>query len=143
LYNEVIVLGIIISMVYTELTGLSAGLIIPGYLALSLHSPVRLIYTFAVAGAAVGLCRLLSRVVILYGRRRFALLIVLTFALIAGADILNFVPGGRSVIGILIPGILAREMDRQGFVDSMLSIAVTTGVLALILTAIGYPVFGM
>lgn len=143
MYNEAIILGVIVSMVYTELTGLSAGLIIPGYLALSLHSPVRLAYTVAVAAAAVGLCRLLSRVVILYGRRRFALLIVLTFALAAGADVLNLVPGGLSVIGILIPGILAREMDRQGFADSLLSVAVTTGVLALILTASGYPVFRM
>ena len=143
MYNEAIILGVIVSMVYTELTGLSAGLIIPGYLALSLHSPVRLVYTVAVAAAAVGLCRLLSCVVILYGRRRFALLIVLTFALAAGADVLNLVPGGLSVIGILIPGILAREMDRQGFADSLLSVAVTTGVLALILTASGYPVFRM
>lgn len=46
MYNEAILAGIIISMVYTELTGLSAGLIIPGYLALSLHSPVRLLVTW-------------------------------------------------------------------------------------------------
>ena len=76
MYNEAIMLGILVSLLYTEFTGLSAGLIIPGYLALYLNSPLRLGYTLAVAAAAVGLCHILSRMVILYGRRRFAIQMV-------------------------------------------------------------------
>ena len=79
MYNQIILAGVLVSLLYTELTGLSTGLIVPGYLVLSLHSPVRLVCTLAVSAAAAVLCRLLSQVVILYGRRRFALMLLLTF----------------------------------------------------------------
>lgn len=143
MYNETILLGVILSLVFTEITGLSAGLIVPGYLALSLHSPLRLLSTFAVALIAVGLCRLLSRVVILYGRRRFALLLLSTFALGWLGGALGLLPGGVSVIGVLIPGIIAREIDRQGVRDTLLSMCVTTAMLAAILFVLGYPVAGL
>ena len=42
MYHEIIVLGVLVSLIFTEITGLSAGLVVPGYLALSLHSPLRL-----------------------------------------------------------------------------------------------------
>ena len=73
MYNQVILLSVIISLLYTELTGYSAGLIISGYLALNLQNPTRLAYTLLSAAAAVAVCRLLAKAVILYGRRRFAL----------------------------------------------------------------------
>ncbi len=142
MYHEIVLLGVVVSMLYTELTGLSAGLVVPGYLALCLHSPWRIVYTMLVALAAVGICKLLSRVIILYGRRRFALLLLLTFFLSWLADAAGLLPGGISVIGTLIPGILAREFDRQGLVDTGLSLAVTTGILACLMLLRGYPVFG-
>lgn len=141
MYNEAMLAGIIISMLYTELTGLSAGLIVPGYLALNLHSPGRLVFTLAVAAGSVGICRVLSSFVILYGRRRFAMLILLSFLLSEGLRMANLLPSGVTVIGILIPGIIAREVDRQGFVDSLLSLCITTGILALLFMLLGYPVW--
>ena len=72
MYNQVIILSVIISLIYTELTGYSAGLIISGYLALNLQNPARLVFTLLSAGLAVAVCRLLACVVILYGRRRFS-----------------------------------------------------------------------
>lgn len=141
MYNEAMLAGIIISMLYTELTGLSAGLIVPGYLALNLHSPGRLVFTLAVAAGSVGICRVLSGFVILYGRRRFAMLILLSFLLSEGLRMANLLPSGVTVIGILIPGIIAREVDRQGFLDSLLSLCITTGILALLFMLLGYPVW--
>lgn len=44
------------------------------------------------------------------------------------------------VIGCLIPGIIARDFDRQGVVKTVLSLAVVTALLALALTLLGYPV---
>ncbi len=124
MYSQVIILSVIISLIYTELTGYSAGLILSGYLALNLQNPVRLFFTLASAAAAVGVCRLLSNVMILYGRRRFALMLLLTFFFSWGAGALGLsVP----VIGIILPGLLAREFDRQGFVNTGLSLIVTTG----------------
>lgn len=142
MYNEAIMLGILVSLLYTEFTGLSAGLIIPGYLALYLNSPLRLGYTLAVAAAAVGLCHILSRMVILYGRRRFAIQMLLTFFLAELVDLSGFLPGGVSVIGIVIPGIIAREFDRQGFRDTLLSMAVTTGFVVSLLFIMRYLAMG-
>ena len=140
MYNQIILAGVLVSLLYTELTGLSAGLIVPGYLVLSLPSPVRLVCTLAVSAAAAVLCRLLSQVVILYGRRRFVMLLLLTFLLNAALARFRLLPVRLSAVGLLIPGILAREMDRQGFLDTLLSLMVTTAVLALLLMLMGYQV---
>lgn len=141
MYNETILLGVIVSMIFTELTGLSAGLIVPGYLVLALHSPGRILLTLVIASAAVLLCRLAGRWLILYGRRRFCFLLVLAFLLgwaVSETKLLPF-----SMIGILMPGILARELDRQGFRDGLLAIAAVTLLTALVLLACGQTLPGM
>lgn len=142
MYNQAILLGILVSLLYAEVTGLSAGLIIPGYLALNLHSPTRMVYTILVAIMAVYLCRFLAKWVILYGRRRFAAMILLTFFIGLVVDWIGLVPGGVGVIGYLIPGIIARECDRQGIATTLLSITITTGILAVILLALGHTIGG-
>ena len=81
MYNQIILLGVVVSMIFTEITGLSAGLIVPGYLVLALHSPGRIFTTLIMASVSVLLCRLASQWLILFGRRRFAFLILLTFVL--------------------------------------------------------------
>ena len=95
----------------------------------------------AVAAAAVLLCRLASRWLILYGRRRFAFLILLTFLLSWALSACRLLP--FSVIGVLMPGILAREIDRQGFRDALLAIAAATLLTALVLLAIGQKLPGV
>lgn len=77
MYNQIILLGVVVSMIFTEITGLSAGLIVPGYLVLALHSPGRIVTTLIMASVSVLLCRLASQWLILFGRRRFAFLILL------------------------------------------------------------------
>ncbi len=143
MYHETILAGVLISLLYTEFTGLSAGLIVPGYLALCLHSPWRIVDTLVIAAVAVGICKLLSKSMILYGRRRFAFLLVLTFFLSLLAQEISLFPSGGIVIGTLIPGIIAREFDRQGFVDTLLSLAVTTGLVAAILLVLGGSLAGL
>ena len=49
MYNQIILLGVVVSMIFTEITGLSAGLIVPGYLVLALHSPGRIFTTLIMA----------------------------------------------------------------------------------------------
>ena len=122
MYDSVVILGVIVSLIFSEMTGLSAGLVVPGYLALSLHTPLRLVSTLAVATASYLICRLLSEYVILYGRRRFGTAFHLP-----------------SVVGTLIPGIIAREIDRQGIRDALLAITAVTAATALLALAAGYP----
>ena len=141
MYNQIILLGVVISMIFTELTGLSAGLIVPGYLVLALHSPGRIAVTLVLALVSVLLCQLVSRWLILFGRRRFAFLILLTFALNWALSAVGLLP--FSVIGVIMPGILAREIDRQGVKNALLAIAATTLLTALILLAIGQKLPGV
>lgn len=67
MYNQIILLGVVVSMIFTEITGLSAGLIVPGYLVLALHSPGRIVTTLIMASVSVLLCRLASQWLILFG----------------------------------------------------------------------------
>lgn len=142
MYYEIVLVGVLVSLLFTELTGFSpAGLIVPGYIALNLQTPRRVIYTLAVALMAWGLGKLLGKVMILYGRRRFAVMILLSFAInlvIVRSGVLAYDPG---MIGVLVPGIVAQEMEKQGIVKSLLSLAVVTGILALIMMGFGMQVF--
>ena len=131
-------LGVVLSLAYAEITGFSpGGLIVPGYLALSLASPRRILLTLCVSAVTALILRALSKCVFLYGRRRFAAAILIG-ALLALA--LGWLPGfsvGDGVIGCLIPGIIARECDRQGFLQTFLGLAIVTALIAAILLALG------
>ena len=49
MYNEIIVLGVLLSLLFAELTGVSpAGLVVAGYIALSLQTPLRIAYTLLI-----------------------------------------------------------------------------------------------
>ncbi len=142
MYNDIVVLGVLVSLILGELSGLSAGLVVPGYLALCLHSPYRILFTLAVAVLSALLCRLLERVVILYGRRRFAAVIVLSMALSAAVSATGLLTADMYVVGYIVPGIIANEFMRQGYLKTLLILFIATGAVALILLAVGYPVFG-
>lgn len=142
MYHEIVVAGVAISLIFAELTGLSpAGLIVPGYIALSMQTPRRVVYTLAVAVAAWGCARLLSRWMILYGRRRFAVLVLLAFAIDTAVSSFGLLPYDPGLIGVLVPGIMAQEMEKQGLVKSLLSLAVVVGILVLIMMWQGMRVF--
>lgn len=142
MYHEIVLAGVAISLLFSELTGLSpAGLVVPGYIALCLQTPQRVVYTLALAFGAWGIAKLLARFMILYGRRRFAVLILLAFVLdlaVTGLGILPYDPG---MIGVLVPGIIAQEMEKQGVAKSLLSLSVVTGILVLLMMWQGMRVF--
>lgn len=142
MYHEVVLVGVAVSLLFSELTGLSpAGLVVPGYIALALQTPRRVIYTLLVAMLAWGAARLLNRWMILYGRRRFAVLILLSCLInevIVGVGLLPYDPG---MIGVLVPGIIANEVEKQGVLKSLLSLAAVVGILVLLMMWQGIRVF--
>jgi poly-gamma-glutamate biosynthesis protein PgsC/CapC len=113
-------LGITLNLVMTELFGLaSAGLVVPGYLALYLGQPARIAATFAVAMATWALVRFgFMRLAVLYGRRRFGVTVLTGFVLNAlGARLLGELPIGPHdlrAIGYLVPGLIANTALVQG-----------------------------
>ena len=141
MYHDIVILGVIVSLLYYECTGLSpAGLVVPGYIVLCLQTPSRILYTLVIVLLTWGLARLLGRVTILYGRRRFAVMILLSFAvnwLVVQTGLLAHNPG---LIGALVPGIMAQEFEKQGVAKSVLSLAVVCGILALAMLWLGLPV---
>ena len=142
MYHEIVLAGVAISLLLSELTGLSpAGLVVPGYIALSLQTPRRAVYTLLIALLAWAAARLLSRWMILYGRRRFAVLILLSFLLnelIITAGLLPYDPG---MIGVLVPGIIANEVEKQGMLRSFLSLSIVVAILVLLMMWKGMVVF--
>lgn len=144
MYNKIVVLGIMASILFTELTGLSpAGIIVPGYIVLSLRTPRRIVYTIIVALLAWAISRVLSNFVIIYGRRRFAMMILIAFFidLILGYIIKDF--GIPSMIGILVPGIMASEFEKQGVFKSLFSLGIVVGILSLVLISFDIGVFSI
>jgi|LSQX01.1.fsa_nt_gb poly-gamma-glutamate biosynthesis protein PgsC/CapC len=140
MYDEIIVIGVVISLIYFELTGWSpGGIIVPGYFALNLKVPLRVFSTIVVVLITWLLIRLLSRYIILFGQRKFAFCIVLAFVL--HQAVIWIAPMNPGIIGYLVPGILANQIDNQGVAVTSLSLVIVTAVLTLILLAAGIPVF--
>lgn len=130
-------LGMVLSWLSFELIGVSAGgLVVPGYLAFFITSPQRLVVTFGLALAVVDLVRVLERYLVLYGRRRFVLTVLLGF--LAGNAWRSVVAAAPELtefyaVGLIIPGLLAYEMDRQGVITTTLATLAVAGLVRLCL----------
>jgi gamma-polyglutamate biosynthesis protein CapC len=144
--DEMIIFGVLASILFHELTQVSpGGIIVPGYIALLLDDPLRVTVTIALSLLTWGAVRLLSEYVILFGKRRFAVFIIVSFLLrfltgLATAEA-NLPVTAALVIGYLVPGILANEIDRQGAVktlSSMLLVAIALKLVFLAVMTSGY-----
>jgi len=75
-------LGMVISLILTESIGVTAGgLIVPGYVALNLHSPYMVLITFLISIFTLLTLNLLSRFIIIYGKRRLVFCLLFSFIL--------------------------------------------------------------
>jgi poly-gamma-glutamate biosynthesis protein PgsC/CapC len=124
-------LGILLGFIFFELTGLTAGgIIVPGYLALYINDPIRILVTLFLAVLTYGAITSLSHMMILFGRRRFLLAILIGFLLRAAADWLHFQIPDMSwdlqAIGYIIPGLIANEFLRQGIVKTILAMTIVS-----------------
>ena len=143
--------GLIVSLAFTELFGLAAGgMIVPGYFALCMHRPGCIALTLLAALAVLALVRFISQGVLVYGRRRIALMLILGFLLGAGLRAMASIHGPPigaessqpvfSVIGFIIPGLIALWMDRQGFVETLTPVLTLSAVVRLSLIMLGMEV---
>lgn len=128
-------IGLVVGLLFTELFGIApAGLIVPGYLALYLTEPKLLVGTLAVALVTLGVVRLLSSFLLLHGRRRTALMILLGYVL--GMLVTQWSGSwGQPVetIGLIIPGLIAMWMDRQTVPQTLSSLFLVTFTVRLVL----------
>ncbi len=130
--------GLMVSMLFSELFGFAAGgLVVPGYFALYLDQPVTVVTTLAVALAAYLVTKVVSGFAIIYGRRRTVLTILVAFILGFGVRHLFAVQFSEyvelSVIGYIIPGLVAIWMDRQGSVETICTLTTAAVITRLIM----------
>ena len=126
-------LGLAASLLYGELFGLAAGgMVVAGYMALYADKPIDVGLTLLAALLTFGILKGLSQIAIIYGRRRTALTILigylvgLGFRLWLDSQVTPF--GEGAIIGFIIPGLIAIWYQRQGVLETTLSL-VTAAIL--------------
>jgi poly-gamma-glutamate biosynthesis protein PgsC/CapC len=139
---EAIAIGLIAGFILYEWIGLSpGGFVVPGYVALFLDRPGVLAATAVASLLAWGAVRGLSRWLVLYGRRRFMLMVLAGFAcqwlVERGLGYLSATMPRAEVIGFIIPGLIANEVDRQGVTPTFAALAVLAVFVRLVLAACG------
>jgi poly-gamma-glutamate biosynthesis protein PgsC/CapC len=126
-------LGLAASLLYGELFGLAAGgMVVPGYMALYANKPIDVGLTLLAALLTFGILKGLSQIAIVYGRRRTALTILfgylvgLAFRMWLDSQVTPFTEG--AIIGFIIPGLIAIWYQRQGVLETTLSL-ITAAIL--------------
>ena len=135
---ESLLIGLIVGFIFYEVSGVSPGGVVPpGYLALFLTQPVKIGITLGVALVVWWTIRMLSSWLILYGRRRLLLAILLGFCLKLGMDLwvqeLPVVPWDIESIGYIIPGLIGHEMVRQRVLPTVASLGIVTVIVYTLL----------
>ncbi|MED4793597.1 poly-gamma-glutamate biosynthesis protein PgsC [Priestia megaterium] len=129
-----LVLGVTLSLIFTEKTGvLPAGLIVPGYLALVFDQPITILMIFLISILTyVIVVYGISKVVILYGRRKFTAMLITGIVIKVAFDyffpILPFEVFELRGIGIIVPGLIANTMQKQGLPLSVGTTVLLSGV---------------
>ncbi|NLN49889.1 MAG: poly-gamma-glutamate biosynthesis protein PgsC [Clostridiales bacterium] len=140
--DNIIVLGILVSIIFYEWTEISpGGVIVPGYIALFLDNPKRIITTVMLSILTYATVRLLSKYIVIYGRRKFSVFIIVSFLIrfIIGnfLGVLDFPISTALIIGYLIPGIIALDMDRQGIIKTLSAMFIVAFVLKIVMNMYG------
>lgn len=142
---ETLFIGIVVALFYTEVTGLyPGGIIVPAFLALFVDQPARIVSTLILACLSLLVYKLVARYFILFGRRRFVLMLLLgglgvqAWLLVAPSWFSG--PPELRAIGWIIPGLLANNLEKQKFLPTLASLAtvvVLTYFLANLVKMIG------
>ena len=134
-------IGMVLSLLVTETLGVTAGgIIVPGYIAMhmNLENSSMIVATFGISIITFLIIKTLSHFILIYGKRRLVLALLLGFLLgyltrsennflsdLAKVDLV--------VIGNIIPGLIANWMDRQGVLRTICTVLVISSVTKLII----------
>ena len=136
-----ITIGLIFSLLSYEVFGLAAGgIVVPGYLALQLSHPERLLGTMVVSFITFLIIRALGKYTFLYGRRQMVLSLLIGCLLAYFSRFfLMFDVASTSLelkaVGWAIPGLIAHWFGKQG-VFKTLSVLFVSSVLVRMIVII-------
>ncbi len=124
-------LGILVSMIFTEITGFyPGGIIVPVWLSFYVDQPYRIISTLVISLICLLIYKLFRKYLFLYGKRRFVMLIListlLSFILKQTTMFTGIKPVEIETIGWIIPGLIANSMEKQGILVSIISTLAVT-----------------
>lgn len=131
--------GLAVSLAFSEMLGLTAGgMVVPGYVALYLDQPLIVALTFMMSYLAYFIVHSASTIMIIYGRRRTVLMILVGFALgtllrMSGSLEMPIANMDLTVIGYIIPGLIAIWIDRQGVIESFSALIIAAIIVRIIL----------
>ena len=133
-------IGLAVSLLFSEIFGLAAGgMVVPGYVALAMGKPLEVAVTLGAGLLTFAIVHALSSVIIIYGRRRTVLMILVGYLigfalrLLAASHLTQLPPVDFTVIGYIIPGLIAIWIDRRGLVESLCSLITVSVIVRLIL----------
>ncbi len=132
-------LGLIISLLFSELLGVAAGgMIVPGYVALYLDRPLAVLITLAVAWMTWMTVKMMSTIMIIYGRRRTVITLLVGFLYGAFFRSIGYVETvtlvfDLTLIGYLIPGLIAIWIEKQGLVETFATLITSSVIVRLLL----------
>jgi len=137
---ETLFIGLVAALLYVEIIGIfPGGIIVPGYIALYLDQPLRVAATLACALLSLFTYRMLSRFFILFGRRRFVLMILLggVWAQLWFLLVPQFFPAPLElrIIGWVVPGLLANNLERQKLLPTLASL-ITVSIITYFLVRV-------
>jgi poly-gamma-glutamate biosynthesis protein PgsC/CapC len=136
--TESIAIGLAFGFVLYEWIGLSAGgFVVPGYIALQLTNLPMVAATLGMSLLTFACVRLVSRYTILFGRRKFILMILVGFTwqwLFNLTIVHRFALSSEyETFGFIIPGLIANEMDRQRILPTLFALTITSVLVRLTL----------
>ncbi|RUO26033.1 poly-gamma-glutamate biosynthesis protein PgsC [Aliidiomarina minuta] len=144
----------------------AGGLVVPGYMALQLMNPLNVGVTLVAALATFFIVRMVSSYMVIYGRRQTIIMILTGYliaglldlflgSMVAWADLEMMGETGdaeaqvaqldspllmavmeTSIVGYIIPGLIAIWFDRQGVLQTLCGLAVTAVLVRLALIII-------
>lgn len=138
---NVVLLGIMISIIFYEITNISpGGIIVPGLLVLYFNQIDRIIYTVIIAIVTYFIVKLLSKYFVIFGKRRFVFMIIISIVLSLLLDLiiptLSFSLFNLNIVGYTIAGIIANNIYKQGIKRTIPSLIIVLGIVELIVIII-------
>ena len=137
-------IGLVFGLVFVEAFGLFAGgMVVPGYIALDLTNPMSILFTIVAALLINVVIRFMAKYFVIYGRRRVSLTVLLAYlvgwsmrSILGMPMVVEDLGGLYTVIGYIIPGLIALSIDRQGIIETLstlLTVAVAVRLVLIIL----------
>ena len=139
---NIILVGIMVSIIFYEITNISpGGIVVPGLLALYFNQLDRVIYTLIISIITYFIVKLLSKYFIIFGKRRFVFMIIISVVLNLLLDLIlpsvSFNMININIVGYTIAGIIANNIYKQGMLKTIPSLVICVAIIEAIVLIVG------